>query len=199
MGTAEPPGPRSGPPARCPHSGRVSKPRGPDSHPARGWVTVLAAPPSGRWAGVGTSCPCLWARSSLPQSPPAALCPAFLASPAAPNSCRAGGRMFPQRYTAQEFTLSPGLSRPEPSALRAHTSRVCSQRRRRFRAGGFLDGTPHMREVKGSPLWTSDKGQQGSCTSGSRGQVAPGAGRDTDIVLAVGDFLGVWNSSPPGV
>ena len=168
----EPWGPQSllGPaPGRLPAAPtqEVFKPRGPDSRPARRWVTVLAAPPSGHWAGVGTSRPYLWARSSLPQSPPAALCPAFLASPAAPNSCRAGGRMFPQRYTAQEFTLSPGLSRPEPSALRAHTSRVCSQRRRRLRAGGLLDGTPHMQEVKSSPLWMSDKGQQGSCTSGS--------------------------------
>ena len=168
-------------------------------HPARGRVTMLATLPSGCWVGVGTSRPCLWARSSLPQSLPAALCPAFLASPAAPDSCRAGGRMFPQRYTAQEFTLSPGLSRLEPSALRAHTSRVCSQRRRQLSAGGFLDGTPHTREAKGSPLWMSDKGQRGSCTSGSRGQVAPGAWRDTDVIQVVGGFLGVWNSSPPGV
>lgn len=34
----------------------------------------------------------------------------------------------PQRYTTQEFTLSPGLSRPEPAACRAHsTSPICSQ------------------------------------------------------------------------
>lgn len=75
--------------------------------------------------------------------------------------------MFPQRYTDQEFTLSPGLSRPEPSALGANTSRVCSQRRRRLRAGRFLDGTPHTWEAESGPLWTSDKGQRGSCTSGS--------------------------------
>lgn len=55
VGTPEPPAPSPGPPTSCLHSGRASESRDPDSRPARGWVTVLAAPPSGCWAGVGSS------------------------------------------------------------------------------------------------------------------------------------------------
>lgn len=79
---------------------------------------MLATLPSGCWAA-GTSRLCL-----LGQVQPvfrACLLPSALHSwphLQSPKFCRAEV-MFPQRYTAQEFSLlSPGLSRPEPSALR---------------------------------------------------------------------------------
>lgn len=102
------PAPSSGPPASCPHSERASEQRdpgqlcpglSPGTRTGRptlvSRVTVLTAPPSGCRRGADTSPRLLLGRR--PARLRSCLLPSALhswPSPAAPNSCRAGGGVF---------------------------------------------------------------------------------------------------------
>lgn len=153
---------REGCPARGPNATRLE-----DGSPC--WPPC----PLGAGRGVGTSRPCLWARSSLPQSLPAALLPCIPGLTCSPKFLPRWRQDVPQRYTAQEFTLSPGLSRPgpQPSGL----TQVASAPRggSSLAQGGSWTAHPTRGRPRAALFGCQTRGNKSSCTSGSRGAGGP--------------------------
>lgn len=141
---------------------------------------MLATLPSGCWAGVGTQ-PCLWAGSSLPQSLPAALCPAFLASPAAqiPAALEAG--CSPQGAAQLPLTrpvMALGLS---PS--RAHTERLLPEEAATQRRGSWT----HPAGGRAALFGCQTRGNKVPA-SGSRGAGGLVLGETQTVIRVVGVF-----------